>query len=288
MQVINTIEATRSAIKSARGQGLTIALVPTMGNLHDGHLALIEHAKTVADYVITTIFVNAMQFSLNEDLDAYPRTLQADIQRLEQAQVNCLFTPTMQEIYPHGTERHCQVIATELSEVLCGEHRPGHFSGVLTIVAKLFNIVVPDIAIFGEKDWQQLTLIKNMVRDLNWPIDILSVPTYREASGLAMSSRNNYLDTDQRKLAAGLYQILLETKQKLLAGETHYETLEEQARQQLRTQGFKPDYVSIRSQQDLASYPQIDDKALIILAAAYLGNARLIDNISLRLHSNDD
>lgn len=267
----------REQLKELRLQGQTLALVPTMGNLHQGHLRLIEEAKRQADKVIASIFVNPLQFGPNEDFAKYPRTLEADIAKLESAGCDLLFNPDIDEVYPQGQEQQTRVQVPLVSDGLCGHKRPGHFDGVATVVTKLFNFVQPDIACFGQKDYQQLAVIRKLVADLNFPIRIIGVPTQRTPEGLALSSRNNYLSEEERLKAAGLYATLKATGQKLASGRVHFYELTHLARARLAELGFSPEYVEIRSL-DL-SPAQPDASSWVILAAAYMGKTRLIDNL---------
>ena len=282
MNKVSTIEALRQQVSQWKQAGETVAFVPTMGNLHQGHLSLLAKAKTRADKVVVSIFVNPLQFDNKADLSAYPHTLEADIKKLESEQCDILFTPTAELIYPNSMAAQTIVSVPNMDDKLCGKHRSGHFEGVATVVLKLFNIVQADIAIFGEKDFQQVALIKTMVADLNVPIEIVSAPTYREISGLAMSSRNQYLTEQQREQAAGLYQTLISIKQKIEQGSDKFSQLQQQAIDNLTKLGFKPDYVDIRRTDNLA-VAKSGDKSLQILAAAQLGQARLIDNITCHL-----
>lgn len=278
MQVVNQIPHLQQAISAARRYGDKIALVPTMGNLHDGHLQLVKQARTEADYLVVSIFVNPTQFAPNEDLDAYPRTEEEDLNKLNKCQVDLVFLPGVKEIYPENS--HAQIQVKQLDSLLCGSSRPGHFTGVATIVGKLFNMVQPDCAFFGEKDYQQLMIIRQMVRDLNFPLSIHAVPTVREADGLALSSRNGYLTTQERKLAPMLYQRLCGARDLVLKGASEFRSIEEQAVSQLNASGFEVDYFSICRQQDLRLATDTDAK-LVILTAAKLGRTRLIDNFSV-------
>lgn len=281
MNIVSTIETLRKQVTQWKQAGETIAFVPTMGNLHQGHLSLLTKAKSLADKVVVSIFVNPLQFNNKADLSAYPRTLAADIQQLQSNQCDLLFTPMADVIYPHGMTAHTIVTVPNMDK-LCGKHRPAHFDGVATVVLKLFNMVQADIAVFGEKDFQQVALIKTMVADLNMPIDIISVPTLRETSGLAMSSRNQYLTKQQREQAAELYQTLLTVKQKIEQGSDDFLQLQKEAVDTLTALGFEPDYVDIRRSDNLA-LAKLGDKSLQILVAAQLGTARLIDNIACHL-----
>jgi len=279
MKTISTIPDLRAQINEWRSQKKTIALVPTMGNLHAGHLSLVEQA--VADRVVVSIFVNPLQFGVGEDYQTYPRTFEADCEKLEKVSTHLLFTPSVTELYPAGMEATSYVTVPKLSNVLCGASRPGHFNGVATVVNILLNIVQPDKALFGEKDYQQLMIIKRMVADLFMPIEIIGVPIVREADGLAMSSRNQYLIAEQRAIASGLFQTIDNMRFKIESGERNYTSLEKKAMQALAEAGFKPDYVAVRQAQTL-DMPTAADKDLVILAAAWLGKARLIDNILSR------
>lgn len=254
-----------------------IALVPTMGNLHEGHLALVRRAKEVADIVVVSIFVNPLQFGPNEDFAKYPRTLQKDLQKLQTYDVNIVFTPEMKEIYP-DLDSQSNVSVPVISDDLCGKFRPHFFYGVTTVVAKLFNIVQPAIALFGEKDFQQLHIIKKMVTDLCFPLSILSVATFREEDGLAMSSRNQYLTANERQKAVHIYKTLCNLANAIISANANYEHLTKTAAQELTDFGFKVDYIEIRTRQNL-SLPTNKDNDLIILLAAWLGQTRLIDNM---------
>jgi len=281
MLQVNTIAAVREQVAAWHRVGDTVAFVPTMGNLHAGHLALVAAARKLADHVVVSIFVNPLQFGPNEDFDRYPRTLAEDAAKLEQVEADLLFAPPVEEIYPHG-----QVVATKVdvpgvSEGLCGAMRPGHFVGVATVVAKLFNIVQPDLAIFGEKDFQQLQVIRKMVNDLCMPIEIVGVSTMREADGLALSSRNQYLSTEERSKAGMLYQQLRAAADQL-SERDDFSTLESEAMKALHDAGFEPEYFAIRNAETLLPAEK-DTSELVILVAARLGNTRLIDNISLSL-----
>jgi pantoate--beta-alanine ligase len=282
MQTVHTRQQLKSTIRSWKEQGQIVAFVPTMGNLHDGHLHLIKAAKQRADRVVVSIFVNPMQFGKNEDIDAYPRTLEQDSARLALLEVDLLFAPAVSEVYPVSLDKMTRIEVPGISDVLCGEHRPGHFSGVATVVTKLFNMVQPDIAVFGEKDFQQLLVIRTMVRDLDQPVEILGVATVRESDGLAMSSRNSYLSEEERKKAPFLYQTLREMIEAIRKGNVSYLELEESAAKKLENAGFRPDYVNIRNANSLQP-ASIGDHALVVLAAAWLGKARLIDNIAVTL-----
>ena len=271
--------ALRQALAQGRGR---VAFVPTMGNLHQGHLALVRRARELAERVVVSIFVNPLQFDRKEDLEAYPRTLERDAELLEQEGVELLFAPTVEFIYPAGMERHTRVEVPVVSEGLCGASRPGHFTGVATIVCKLFNLVQPQLAVFGKKDYQQLLVVRKMVADLALPVEIVGVETVREPDGLAMSSRNNYLTPEQRERGPALYRALRAVADALQAGRHDYSVLESEGRAQLEAAGLHTDYFEIRRAQDLAP-PKEDDRHLVILVAAFLGKARLIDNLEVEL-----
>ena len=266
----------QAELDSHRRNGHAIALVPTMGNLHDGHLRLVAEARRRAPVVAVSIFVNPLQFGENEDYSQYPRTPQADREALRDASVDVLFMPTERDMYPEGREAVTPIPVGTLGEELCGAFRPGHFSGVATVVHRLFQLVRPAIAVFGKKDYQQWVVIRNLVSAFDMPISVLGVETVREASGLALSSRNRYLDTQQHHIAARLYATLREVATRVFTDQTFPE-IESWAMRALRDGGFRPDYVSIRRPDDLQS-PSAEDQALIVLAAAWLGKTRLIDN----------
>ncbi|WP_333606594.1 pantoate--beta-alanine ligase [Arsukibacterium sp.] len=280
ISVINAIAPLRSQIRQWRQAGESIAFVPTMGNLHDGHLRLIDVARSKADRVIASIFVNPMQFGKNEDLASYPRTLDEDIAGLVAHHTDALFTPTPELMYPRGLDAQTYVEVPLLGDLHCGASRAGHFRGVSTIVCKLFNLVQPDIACFGQKDYQQLAIIRQMVTDLSLPIEIIGVATERAADGLALSSRNGYLTATERAQAPALYQILQQVKHAVAAGNHDYRALEQQAKQQLLAAGMLPDYVNISHQQSLALASSATEPK-VVLAAAKLGSTRLIDNLEL-------
>ena len=280
MDTITTIAALQTKIKSWRSSGLSVALVPTMGNLHDGHLQLVKTAKVKADKVVVSIFVNPTQFGANEDFDTYPRTEQQDQQKLETIGTDALFLPTVTEMYPPQSQTVVSV--SQLARQHCGLSRPGHFDGVATVVCKLFNIVQPTIALFGKKDFQQLAVIKAMVKDLYMPIEIIGLDTVREPSGLAMSSRNAYLNASEKKLAPLLYQTLKTARDAIMAKQSSFLTIEQQSLALLQQAGFQPDYFTICCAEDLQK-AKIGDLNLVILAAAKLGKTRLIDNVSVTM-----
>lgn len=277
MLIIETLPLLRQQIRRLRMEGKRVALVPTMGNLHDGHMKLVDEAKARADVVVVSIFVNPMQFDRPEDLARYPRTLQEDCEKLNKRKVDLVFAPSVKEIYPNGTETHTYVDVPGLSTMLEGASRPGHFRGVSTIVSKLFNLVQPDIACFGEKDFQQLALIRKMVADMGFDIEIVGVPIMRAKDGLALSSRNGYLTAEQRKIAPGLYKVLSSIADKLQDGERDLDEIITIAGQELNEKGFRADDIQIRDADTLLEVSE-NSKRAVILVAAWLGDARLIDN----------
>ena len=273
MLIIETLPLLRQHIRRLRQEGKRIALVPTMGNLHDGHMKLVDAAKASADVVVASIFVNPMQFDRPDDLARYPRTLQDDCEKLN----NLVFAPAAAEIYPHGIENQTYVDVPGLSTMLEGASRPGHFRGVSTIVSKLFNLVQPDVACFGEKDFQQLALIRKMVADMGYDIEIVGVPTVRAKDGLALSSRNGYLTADERKIAPALSKVMNATAEKLQAGASDEEELIAIAAQEINDAGLRADDIQIRDADTLEALSSKSQRA-VILMAAWLGQARLIDN----------
>jgi pantoate--beta-alanine ligase len=281
METVTTTAAVREQVRAWHREGLRIAFVPTMGNLHPGHVSLIDAARRYGDRFIASIFVNPMQFGPNEDFAHYPRTPTQDEVMLAEAGCSLMFMPNVAEIYPNGSERATRVEVPGLSRVLCGEFRPGHFEGVTTIVATLFNIVQPDVAVFGEKDFQQLTVIRRMVADLCIPVQVVGAPTMRDADGLAMSSRNQYLTPEERRIAPRIHEILTGTAKRLQAGDNEFASMERAGCQALESGGFKPDYFAIRQADDLSA-PRPDTAHLVVLTAARLGKARLIDNVQVR------
>lgn len=280
MQTVRTAEELRAQLRVWRRAGERIAFVPTMGHLHPGHLQLVKQARQDADRIATSIFVNPMQFAPGEDYATYPRTLENDMEALQQEGNDLLFAPSVETIYPTGMETTTRVEVPGVGQDLEEKFRPGFFVGVATVVARLFNLVQPDVAVFGEKDYQQLIVIRAMVDDLCWPIEIISVPTVREADGLAMSSRNRYLTPAEREQAPNLYRVIAETVEQIRGGSSSYQQLEQQAVEELSRNGFRPDYVSIRHTNSLQ--PVADgERDVVVLAAAWLGKARLIDNMRL-------
>jgi pantoate--beta-alanine ligase len=278
MQRIYTVNELRSTLKTQKN----IAFVPTMGNLHDGHIALISLAKQHGQCVVASIFVNPLQFGQNEDLASYPRTLEADCKRLSDAGADIVFVPSVKEMYPDFDGEHLNQTMTitppPIAAELCGASRPSHFAGIATVVMKLFNLVMPQVAIFGKKDFQQVFVIKELVRQFNLPIQIIAGDTVREASGLAMSSRNGYLTPTQKTEAAQLYQCLASIVHAVKQGNTHFTDLEQAASQTLTQQGWLVDYISVRAASTLKPATNQDNE-LVVLVAAKLGNTRLIDNI---------
>jgi pantoate--beta-alanine ligase len=280
MNTVKAVRDLRAAVARARSEGKRIALVPTMGNLHSGHIALVTKAAQRADFVVASIFVNPLQFGPNEDLASYPRTLAADQEKLLQAGCHLLFTPSVEEMYPHGMADQTIVRVPVVSEGLCGGSRPGHFDGVSTVVSKLFNMVQPDIAVFGQKDFQQLAVVSALVRDLNMPIQIIGEPTVRAADGLALSSRNGYLNETQRASAPALYRVINVIADAIRSGDNNFEQLLINGKRDLEAAGFRPDYLEIRHAVTLRP-AMAEDRNLVILGAAYLGTTRLIDNLHL-------
>ena len=280
MKVFHTVSGLRDDLVKDRIQGLRIGFVPTMGNLHEGHLALLKQAKRTNDIVVCSIFVNALQFSLNEDWDKYPRTYQGDCEKLRDAGCDYLFHPDDTEMYPNGLDTQSRVICPTMTDLLCGASRPGHFEGVTTVVSKLFNIVQPDEAIFGIKDYQQLAVIRRMVEDLCLPIQISSAPIHREADGLAMSSRNRYITDDERPLVTVLKDSLDWIAEQIKDGNREFSVLEDVAAARVAEAGFKVDYITCSNSKTLdpAAY---DDDDITILGAMFTQAARLIDNVSL-------
>lgn len=278
MNTLHTIAQLRAAVGRAREEGKRVGLVPTMGNLHAGHIALVEKALQRTDYVVVTIFVNPLQFGPNEDLDSYPRTLAEDQRKLLDAGAHLVFAPSVNDMYPEGMDGHTIVSVPVVSEGLCGASRPGHFNGVSTVVSKLFNIVQPDLAIFGQKDYQQLAVIRKMTHDLCLPVQIMGEPTVRAADGLALSSRNGYLSEAERRVAPTLYQTLQWIAGQVRSGRRDFPELIEEARIVLTDAGLRPDYLDLR---DAGSLQPVGAETvhMVVLAAAFLGKTRLIDNL---------
>ncbi|MDZ4298007.1 MAG: pantoate--beta-alanine ligase [Moraxellaceae bacterium] len=280
MKVEHTIAAVRAALKQARQKGQSIAFVPTMGNLHSGHIQLINEARRRADYVVASIFVNPTQFGAGEDFDNYPRTLDADSAQLADAKCDLLFAPSATEMYPDGRSQLTTVSVAGITETLCGASRPGHFTGVATVVTKLFNIIQPDMALFGEKDYQQLAVIRCMAKELCIPIEIIGIPTVRAENGLALSSRNGYLSAEARTKAPMLYNTLCQVRDALLAGQDDVDMLTKAASAHLNKCGFDVDYLVAYS--DKLQPLQAENDVVAILVAAKLDGTRLIDNLSFQ------
>lgn len=278
MLEVSTSESLREQLGDWRHSGEHIALVPTMGNLHDGHLSLVSLAREHAERVVVSIFVNPTQFGEGDDFDQYPRTLERDRRRLKKVNADLLFVPDVETMYPFGIDNATSVTVPVITEEFCGVFRPGHFDGVTSVVSRLFSIVQPDVAIFGQKDFQQQLVIRRLVDDLQLPIQIVSGATQREADGLALSSRNRYLSDEQRAIAPTLYSVLQGIGNDLQAGKRNYEELEQQAMDALRDAGLDPEYIGIRRAENLEP-PDRDNDEIVILTAARLGTARLIDNI---------
>lgn len=281
MDILHSVAKVRARVAQWRRDGRTVGLVPTMGNLHDGHLSLVQAARQECDAVVVSVFVNPTQFGPGEDFDAYPRTLDADAARLRDANVEVLFAPSVEEMYPLGANRSW-VEVDDLGDYLCGADRPGHFRGVTTVVSKLFHIVQPDVAVFGEKDFQQLAILRRMTEELLFPIRIVGAPTAREADGLAMSSRNGYLTEQERALAPRLQHHLRQARQALEDGERDFRALEVRTAEALGKDGFGVDYVTVANARTLVPAAP-GDRELVIAAAARLGKPRLIDNLTLTL-----
>lgn len=282
MQVFHHVQSLREALNAERKAGKRIGFVPTMGNLHSAHIELVKIAQQNCDVVVTSIFVNPLQFGLNEDWDKYPRTLAADSAKLEAVGCNYLFCPDEKEIYPNGMAEQTRVIVPTMTDVLCGASRPGHFEGVTTVVTKLFNIVQPDEAVFGIKDFQQLAVIRRMVEDLCIPVKITAGEIFREADGLAMSSRNGFISADERPKVAVLNRSLNGIKQAIEQGRRDFTVLVDEARAQIEATGFRVDYISICNSRTLEMAAH-DDREITILGAMYTQGARLIDNVSVVL-----
>ena len=282
MKIFHTINGFRNNLSVDRCQGLRIGLVPTMGNLHDGHLALLEQSKQTNDITVCSIFVNALQFNLNEDWDKYPRTYDTDCEKLRNAGCDYLFHPDDTEMYPNGLDTQSRVICPTMTDVLCGATRPGHFEGVTTVVSKLFNIVQPDEAIFGIKDYQQLAVIRRMVEDLCLPIKISEAPIYRESDGLAMSSRNRYISENERPRVTILKESLDWIATQITSGNRNFSELEFEAKRRIEKEGFSVYYVTC-SQSKTLELAANDDIEITVLGAMFTESARLIDNVSVRM-----
>lgn len=282
MEIFHHIASVRGALNTARKRGKSVAFVPTMGNLHDAHIALVKQAQSMADIVIVSIFVNRLQFGLNEDWDKYPRTLEDDAAKLRAVSCDFLFCPEEAEIYPNGMDTQTRVIVPSMANVLCGASRPGHFEGVTTVVTKLFNIVEPDLAVFGIKDYQQLAIIRRLVQDLCIPVGVVAGEIVRELDGLAMSSRNGFITPQERPRANQLNKSITWIVEQIRGGEKDFTNLEAEAKKQILEAGFKPDYMQVCNSHSLAPAAD-DDFEITVLGAMYTRAARLIDNISLTL-----
>ena len=278
MQTVTTIDAVRDRVREWRQQRLRVAFVPTMGNLHAGHMSLLAAARYRGDRIVASIFVNPLQFGPSEDYTAYPRTLAEDQKLLEEARCDLLFAPSVAEMYPTGGDQRTVVMVRGLSDILDGRFRPGHFDGVATVVTKLFGIVAPDVAVFGEKDYQQLLVVRHMTLDLALPVEIIGAPTVRAGDGLALSSRNRYLSAEERGRSIVIHHALVEAAQAIHGGSSDFERLERDGARALERAGMQVDYFSVRNALDLAP-PSTASTDLVILAAARLGKARLIDNM---------
>lgn len=281
METIFDLKGLRGAVSGWKNEGNSIALVPTMGNLHRGHLSLIEGAKGQADRTAVSIFVNPIQFGHGEDYELYPSTLEQDLDILRDANVDLVFAPNLGELYPAGIEADTRISVPDISDILCGEFRPGHFSGVATVVMKLFINVQPDYAFFGEKDYQQTLVIKRMVSDLLLPVEVLTLPIIREENGLAMSSRNSYLNESEKQLSSEIYKAIEKAATMVRTGADSLDDIEKNSAYLLEELGFKVEYFSIRRRQDLKLVNDSIDKDLIILVAAWIGDTRLIDNLQI-------
>ena len=278
MQTIQDAPALRAAIRNWRTKGETVGFVPTLGNLHAGHQSLIKLARARTDRVVASVFVNPTQFAPGEDFERYPRTLLQDQAALADEECDLLFAPDVSTIYPFGAENSVSLHVPQITDTLEGAHRPGHFDGVATVVCKLFNLVQPDLAVFGQKDFQQLKVIERMLRDLSLPVRVMAAPTMRADDGLALSSRNQYLSATDRAKAPLIYDTLLKMRDLLAKGHA-WRVLEQVAAAQLIRAGFEPDYVVIRRAEDLAEPADGEQTGLIALIAARLGSTRLIDNL---------
>lgn len=299
LRVFAELPALRARLKAARSQGQRIGLIPTMGNLHAGHLALVETAREHCDYLLATIFVNPLQFGPSEDFERYPRTFAADVQALQSVGCDAVFVPTVSDIYPQGLAKHTRISVPELSTLHCGASRPGHFDGVCTVVNMLFNMIQPNLAVFGLKDYQQFCIISKMVNDLHMPVQLQGVPTVREASGLALSSRNGFLSTAEKHSAASIHATLQQTAAQIkqnqrdfsshnndsnFSDHSNYSQLEQAALEQLQQAGLRPDYFHICNSHTLLA-ASAQDTDLVLLVAAYAGSTRLIDNLLVQVTS---
>jgi pantoate--beta-alanine ligase len=280
MRTVHSLKELRAILRGYRQQQKTVGLVPTMGNLHEGHISLVRKAAEAADIVVTSIFVNPMQFGANEDLDTYPRTLIEDQDKLSAAGNTLVFAPSAEEVYPDGLARHTRIVVPEVSDGHCGASRPGHFEGVATVVSVLFNMIQPDVAVFGEKDFQQLAVIRKMTRDLMMPVEVIGAPTVREKDGLAKSSRNIYLSAEERKIAPVVFRILEAVAAKIADGHNDFQVLAQEACDSLSEAGLRLDYFNIANSHTLKPAAP-EDRDVTLLVAAFLGTTRLIDNVSV-------
>lgn len=281
MEVVTTVEEVRARVRAWHRSGLRVGFVPTMGNLHAGHISLVSAARYRSDRVVASVFVNPLQFGPSEDFARYPRTPEQDLHLLTEAHCDLLFLPDVEQIYPGGGSQATLVTVRGLSDTLCGEFRPGHFDGVATVVAKLFGIVAPDVAVFGEKDFQQYTIIRRMTQDLAIPVEVIGAPTVRAPDGLALSSRNRYLTAQERALAPVVYQSLRRAVERIDAGDGDWASIEAEGLDTLKKAGLRPDYFAVRDALQLAQ-PGPASQELVVLTAARLGRARLIDNLQVR------
>ncbi|MEE8386976.1 MAG: pantoate--beta-alanine ligase [Acidiferrobacterales bacterium] len=286
MIVAETADNLRKVMAPWRSENESIVFIPTMGNLHEGHLQLVRVARQYGTKVVASIFVNPMQFDRHDDFTNYLRTQRQDLDMLQEESVDLVFVPDVEEMYPRAVDKMTYVHVPKLSDMLEGVSRPGHFRGVTTVVTRLFSLVGPNVAIFGKKDYQQLLIVRRMVEDLGMPIEIIGEPTIREADGLAMSSRNNNLNANERKVAPRLYETLQASRSRIVHGNLAYAEVEADAMRELQEAGFTPDYVQIRRQSDLL-VPEEHETDLVVLAAAWLGKTRLIDNLELSLNPPD-
>lgn len=280
METVFDLAGLHRVVSAWKREGASIAFVPTMGNLHRGHFSLLDRARELADKTIVSIFVNPIQFGKGEDYESYPSTLEQDSAGLADNDLDLLFAPDLSQLYPGGLDTDTRIVVPELSNILCGRFRPGHFSGVATVVVKLLINTQPDVALFGEKDYQQLLVVRRAVSDLCMPIEIVGMPIVRESDGLAMSSRNAYLDMTQRKQAPLIYKTLQAAAQGLRHAPAQIPAIEAEGFKALESGGFRPEYFSVRRTEDLAE-PDVRDLRLSILTAAWLGSARLIDNVKV-------
>lgn len=282
MKTVHTVKELRQLVNEQRLAGKRIGFVPTMGNLHQGHLSLVEQAKQKADFVVSSIFVNPTQFGAGEDFHRYPRTLDNDCEKLATVQCDLVFAPDVDEVYPDNSQEWVRVSVNEVSEHHCGASREGHFDGVALVVSKLFNMVQPDVAVFGKKDFQQLAVIRRLTTALNFPIEIIGGETVRESNGLAMSSRNGYLSNEEKENAAALYQQLCRVKELVIGGRRDFDQLAEDAERHMAEYGLQYEYFNIADQETLKPATP-DTQRFVILTAARMGTTRLIDNIDFQL-----